>query len=158
MAMMFVVQIMLVGLAAGLAGLAIFGWQPLWRKVAALALCAGLIGTGYAAVVELLGRPKPSQLSAIVSADASVTVVASHLREGEAIYLWLLGDDNTEPMSFVLPWKLETARKLRRAGLDAEAKGTGIRMSRDADNATAKGAWVFHAEPVESLPPKRTPG
>jgi L-lactate permease len=154
----FALQVILVALAAGLAVLIITAGLPGWKKVVALVLFSGLIATGYYSVAELLGRPKPAHLASIVSGNQTVTIVASYLRENEAIYLWLMSDDASTPIAFVLPWSLEAAKKLRKAKRKARTSGTALKMARRKGNALARGEWVFHAAPVEKLPSKSTQG
>jgi len=159
MADVFVLQVVLVLLAATLALLAITTRQPGWKKVAALVVFCGLVVTGYAFVTDLLGRPKPAHLATIVSGGDPVSVVSSHLVENKAIYLWILGADKSEPTAYTLPWNLETAKQLRKAKRQAKARGTGVKMARrKKGRGQAEGEWVFHAAPVEKLPPKRQSG
>lgn len=151
---LFALQLTLVALAAALTVVALAGQQPQWRKFAALGLFIGVVATGYVYAADLLGRPKPSRLAAIVSKEKPAIVVASLLVENRAIYLWLKRDGSVSPMAFELPWNMKTAKGLRKAQNQAEARGTKTRMRLKKAKNKAEGEWVFHAAPVDKLPPK----
>lgn len=141
-------------LVAALAWIAVrsTGQQP--KRLGAMALTLALMVTGYAGLLELLGRPKPIELAWGPALSDEVEVVASALREGEAIYLWLRRDDTPEPRSYRLPWSLEQAKRLQQAQRQAEADGTGVRMRRPDGNHVEEQEALFYAAPQAALPPK----
>lgn len=78
-----------VALAGGLVAIAIRGDKGVGLKAGALVLAAGLMATAYAGYGELLGRAKPVSQEWFARDAAEATVLASQMREGEAIFLWL---------------------------------------------------------------------
>ena len=64
-------------------------------RASALGLAAALMFSGYIGFAELMSRPKPVSLEWARSNTGPVKVAASHLREKEAIYLWLVFDGET---------------------------------------------------------------
>ncbi len=140
--------------AAGLAAIAIRSQHPLVLRGTAVVLAGALMATSYGGFVELLGRPKPADLEWVARNTSEATVLASDMREGEAIYLWLQLDDIDEPRAYVLPWSLAAARQLHGAQGRAEENGTAVRMRtpfRDVDDG---GERMFYAAPQPPLPPK----
>ena len=146
--------VILVILATGLAGLAIWSRRMLLPKVAAIALSVGLLGLGYGTMVELLSRPKPITAEWSGHDLAEARVIAAELHEDVAIYVWLGIDGEEEPRSYVLPWNAETAQQLSGAMEQAEEEGGDVQM-RDPFNATPDDADpLFYASPMQPLPPK----
>ena len=145
----------LVLLVTGLAWLAVRATaRQAWRMVA-MCLASALLVTGYAGLLELLGRPKPIELAWSPALGEDAEVVASAMQEGEAIYLWLRRDQAPEPRSYRLPWSLDQAKRLQQAQQQAEASGTGVRMRRPNDNLAEEDEPLFYAAPQEALRPKQ---
>jgi hypothetical protein len=114
------------------------------RKQAVIVL--GILYFGlYAGWASIMGWPKP-----ILPPSGEIQVVAYHLKEGEGIYLWVL---EKEPRAYRIPWDMERAKQLRKAGQDAQEQGQGLMM--DLSRGFPEGDWVFYPEPVEELPPKQ---
>ncbi len=141
-------------LAAGLAGIAIRSHRSLPMRASAVVLAGLLMATGYAALGELLGRPKPTTLEWAARAAPEATVLAAELREGEAIWLWLRLDGEIEPRAFVLPWSMAAARQLHDARGEAEKQGTAVRMRGPFKAEQEGGERQFYAAPQPPLPPK----
>lgn len=141
-------------IAAGLAAIAIRAPRPLAMRGGAVALAGLLMAAGYAGYAELLGQPKPAGFEWIERNASEATVIASELREGEAIYLWLRLDGEAEPRAYALPWSEQMARQLHRARADAEQRGTGVRIRSPFRNDMQDSEKVFYAEPQPRLPPK----
>ncbi len=139
----------------GLAFIAIWAPRALMLKVSALILAGLLMLTGYAGLVELLGRPKPASMEWAQAAVPEATVLGARLKEGEAIYLWLEWDGGSEPRGYVLPWRRPAAEALQRAMREAEADGTRVRMSRPFERDRPQHEAMFYAEPQPARPPKR---
>ncbi len=140
--------------AAALAAIAIRSPHPLALRTAAVVLAGALMATGYAGFAELLGRPKPAELEWAARNASEATVLASDMREGEAIYLWLQLDELDEPRAYVLPWSMEAARQLHGAQGRAEESGTAVRMRTPFLDADDGGERMFYAAPQPPLPPK----
>lgn len=146
--------VLIVVLATGIALIAIRGNQTIVIRGGALGLTAMLMATGYAGLTELMSRPKPATLEWLRAGTSPTTVTASHLRENEAIYLWLVFKGETEPRAYSLPWNIEMARQLRRAERKAAERQSKVKMkslrTRDGDKAEP----VFHVPPRPAPPPK----
>ena len=105
-------------------------WAPrrLAIKSAALATAVQFLPVSYAALVDLLSKPKPVDLEWLQSDAAQAEVLASRLVEDEAIYLWLQLPDVAEPRAYVLPWDRGSAEQLQQAMREAEQNGGGVQM------------------------------
>ena len=101
-----------VGLAAALAGIAI--WAPRTPKVRIGALLATIlfIPLGYMQLVQLLSKPKPLELEWFKRDVRLAHILGASMDEGKAIYLWLRLENEIEPRYYVLPWRREAAEKL----------------------------------------------
>ena len=141
-------------IAAGLSGIAFWSPRPVMVKVSALVLAGLLMLTGHLGLLDLLGRPKPASLEWAAREVPEATVLASVLREDEAIYLWLRIDGASEPRAYVLPWSMAEARQLQKAQRRGRGQGTAVRMRGPfkADRETDQP--MFYAAPQPALPPK----
>ena len=149
--------IILVVAVAALAGIVVRAPARLSFKIAAIGLTATLFGVGYASEIELLGRPKPMNQEWAQANVSEATVIASELKEDVAIYVWLALDGELEPRAYRLPWDLETAIQLQKAGQQAEITGTGVRMRRPFSNRSNTDEPLFYAQPQTPLPEKIDP-
>src|SRR5690606_16636044 len=123
-------------------------------KVAALACGAVLMATSYGAFTELLGRPKPVHMDWFAATAPDPRVVGSQVEEDVAIYLWVVIEDDPEPLAYKLPWSVEAAKKLHEASQEGEEKGTAVRVrGMERSDSTE---LTFYPEPQPSLPPKKT--
>lgn len=145
----------IVACAAGLALIAVRGGGSMPVRLGAMALMVALVGGGYAGLAELMSRPKPVTLEWVRGAAQSARVAASHMRENEAIYLWLVLEGETEPRAYRLPWSTEMAKQLRDAQSDAERRKGEVRMTRPFRSQRGEDERVFHSPPRAALPPKR---
>ena len=145
---------LLVLLAAGLAAIAIWAPRQAMLKLAALALAALLMAGGYGGLLEVLGRPKPVALILSGKTAEDATVVATRIREGEAIYLWLESEAAPVPRAYVLPWSLEDAKQLNKAQRQAKAVGTKVQMRQDVPSDRVTEEPLFYAQPQTALPDK----
>lgn len=154
---MFLLQISLAGSAAALAMMGLLSASTNWKKGLVLIYFLIVAGTGYAGFVLLLGQPKPIEFSALTSDKEALTLVSSHLVEGEAIYLWTLKEGSAEPTSYRLPWRLEDAKKLQKAKKTAEAVGSPVKVLRSGNpNDGAQSEWTFRVSPPKAPAPKTT--
>ncbi len=145
----------MVGLSSGLALIAVRGRPSLGARTGAVVLFALLTAVGYGALIELMSRPKPASLEWVRTQAATVKVAASQLRENEAIYLWLVFDNEPEPRAYKLPWNMDMARQLRDAEQRAAQRRSEVRMKTPFSRNDAKTEQVFHAPPRPAPPPKR---
>lgn len=144
-----------VALTTALAGIAIWAPRALRVKLIALGTIALLLPVTYLSLTELLGRPKPVNLEWSYTVFADANVLATDLREGEAIYLWLQADGASVPRAYVLPWDLNVARQLYAAQQSAQTQGTPLRMRRIGSNQPDDDSEpMFYAAPQFRLPLK----
>ena len=142
-------------LASALAGIAIWAPRMLRLKLTALGLCALLLPVTYLSFTELLGRPRPANIELSYTEFTDANVLATNLREGEAIYLWLQADGTSAPRAYVLPWDLNVARQLYAAQLSAQTQGTPLRMRRMNPNQLDDNVEpMFYAAPQSEVRPK----
>jgi hypothetical protein len=130
----FTLYTIVVLVAAALAAIAIWAPRSLPLKISALVLAAALMATGYVGFMEIIGRPKPVSAEWALETIEDAAVVATRLREGEGIYLWLEGRGAQEPRAYVLAWDLGDAKQLQ--------------TRRESDEP------LFYAEPQSAPPPK----
>jgi hypothetical protein len=90
-------------LAAGLASIAIWSPRRLMVRVGAVALTALFLPAAWAAMSDLMSRPKPVAFEWWHEAEDEATVLSSQLREGDGVYLWLQISGAVEPRSYRLP-------------------------------------------------------
>lgn len=143
-----------VALATGLALIAVKGNLSILSRAGALGLTAMLMVTAYSGLTELMSRPKPATLEWLRAGSTPATVTASHLRENEAIYLWLVFEGETEPRAYSLPWNMDIARQLRRAQRQAAARQSKVRMKSLLTRKNNPTEPVFHVPPRPAPPPK----
>jgi hypothetical protein len=151
----FILYALVVLVAAALAAIAIWAPRGLILKTSAVLLAAGLMAAGYAGFMEIIGRPKPVSVEWALETIEDAAVVATRLREGEGIYLWLEGRGTTVPRAYVLAWDSSDARQLQQAQRQAEDQGTVVRMRAIRDDRRAKDEPLFYAEP-QAPPPAKT--
>ncbi len=139
---------------AVLASISIWAPRRMRWKLSAVGLSAVLAITAYASLVDLLGRPKPVKMEWASAMLPEATVVATELREPEAIYLWLRFDDRATPRAYALPWSLDTARQLQQMMKRAEQSGSAVRVRQDFARSIDTNEPLFYVAPQEALPPK----
>jgi hypothetical protein len=123
-------------------------------RTGAVAFFALLTVVGHGALIELMSRPKPASLEWVRTDTTTVKVAASQLRKNEAIYLWLVFDEEPEPSAYKLPWSMEMARQLRAAERQAAQRQSEVRMKTPFSKNDAKTEQVFHVPPRPAPPPK----
>lgn len=143
-----------VTIAALLASLVLWSRRAMRIKLFALAVTAAFAASHYLALTGLLSRPKPIALEWSMPEPGSSTIVASQLRENQAIYLWLIRDGETAPQAYELPWSEELARQLHEAQREASQTGEQVRMRDPREGQRSEGERVFYAEPQPALPAK----
>ena len=144
-----------VTLAALLASLALWSRRAMPIKVFALAATAAFIAVHYAALTDLLSRPKPLALEWSPPDPETTAVVASQLREGSAIYLWMLREGEEEPRAYQLPWDEDMARQLHEAQRESQQTGQAVRMRERLGGQHSAGERMFYTDPQQPLPDKQ---
>jgi hypothetical protein len=134
-------------------------WAP--RRLAvrstAFVVAALFVPLSYASFAALLSKPKPVSLEWLRASTQEANVLGATVREGEAIYVWLLMPEITEPRAYTLPWSLELAKQLQEARKQAEQQGTGLGMRLPFEHSWDKQEPKFYALPQPALPPKEAP-
>lgn len=146
--------VVIVVLATGLALLAVRGNLSIRSRAGALVLSALLMVSGYTGLTELMSRPKPVSLEWVRGQDGPLKVAASHLRENEAIYLWVIFKGESEPRAYRLPWNLEMAKQLREAQRRAAGRKSDVMMKSLTARTPNPSDRVFYAPPRPAPPPK----
>lgn len=146
----------------GLAALAAAGLVWLTSTTAAgrkarrtiLLLAVTQIGVFYLATSDLLGRPKPTTVEAFKGRLTEAEVLAHHLIQDEAIYLWVRPEESDGPIAYRMPWVEQTARELHEASRKAEADGGSVRFTMRGDDGTEGGEPSVGWTPPAAPPPK----
>ena len=141
-------------LAAGLASIAIWSPRRLLVRVGAVALATLFLPAAWAAMSDLMSRPKPIDFEWWHQAEGEATVLSSQLREGDGVYLWLQISGAVEPRSYRLPWDRKLAEDLEKARAEAEKNGTPMKMRMPFERTYDKRDRKFYAMPQPALPDK----
>jgi hypothetical protein len=141
-------------LAAGLASIAIWSPRRLLIRVGAVALATLFLPTAWAAMSDMMSRPKPIDFEWWHQAEGEATVLSSQLREGDGVYLWLQISGAVEPRSYRLPWDRKLAEDLEKARAEAEKNGTPMKMRMPFERTYDKRDRKFYAMPQPALPDK----
>ena len=112
------------------------------------------MGTAYAAMLDLLSKPKPASFEWWLDQAAEATVLGSSMVEDQAIYLWLQLDGVKEPRAYVLPWDRRTAEQLQKAARAAAERQSAVRMRLPFEPTLDDREPRFYALPQPALPPK----
>jgi len=147
-----------VALAAVLAMIAIWAPRKLWVKAGALATAAIFMVVAYGALADLLGRPKPLSLEVAHRQAQEAIVLATRVREGRGIYLWLQLPGVEEPRAYALPWDRTLAQQMLSAGREAERNGGDLRARLPFTRSRGRSEAMFYAPPQQAPPPKAPPG
>jgi hypothetical protein len=141
-------------LAAGLASIAIWSPRRLLIRVGAVALATLFLPTAWAAMSNLMSRPKPVAFEWWHQNANKATVVASRLREGVGIYLWLEFDGALEPLAYKAPWDSKLAEQLEKAQAEADRNGVPLVIDRPFERSFDRRERKFYALPQPALPDK----
>jgi hypothetical protein len=144
-------------LAATLGSVGVWAPRRPIVKAAAVAVAFVLMGTAYAAMVDLLSRPKPASFEWWLAKARDATVLGSSTVEDKAIYLWLQLDGVEEPRSYELPWDTRTAEQLQTAARAAAERQSALRMRLPFERSLDDRDPRFYALPQPALPPKDAP-
>ncbi len=141
-------------LAATLGGIAIWSRRGLWIKICAVLATALFMPAAYAGLFDLLSRPKPIAFEWIEASAKEAMVLGATIREGEAIYLWLLIDGVMEPRYYVMPWSLELAQELQTVLRQARGGDGGVAMRLPFERSLARDYPIFYKTPQPAFPLK----
>lgn len=144
-------------LAATLSTVSVWSPRRLAVKAGALVVAFGLMGTGYAAMLDLLSKPKPANFEWWLDKVGEATVLGNTMVEDQAIYLWLQLDGVKEPRAYELPWDQRTAEQLQTAARAAAEQQSALRMRLPFERSLDDRDPRFYAMPQPGLPPKGAP-
>ncbi|MFL5335695.1 MAG: hypothetical protein ACJ8H8_21565 [Geminicoccaceae bacterium] len=141
-------------LAATLAMVSVWAPRRLEIKVSAVVIAFALMATTYAAMLDLLSRPKPTSFEWWTRRAAEATVVGSSFDESRAIYVWLQLDGVPEPRAYALPWDQRVAEQLQAAARTAAERQSAVRMRLPFETTLDDREPRFYALPQPAMPPK----
>jgi hypothetical protein len=141
-------------LAATLGTVSVWSPRRLGVKIGALAVAFGLMGTGYAAMLDMLSKPKPASFEWWLDQAGEATVLGNAAVEDQAIYLWLQLDGVKEPRAYELPWDKRTAEQLQAAARTAAEQQSALRMRLPFEKSLDDRDPRFYALPQPARPPK----
>ena len=96
-----------------LATVAIWAPRRTAPRAAAVLLAVALIPASYAALTEILGKPKPVAHEWWSDRVSNAVLLGTSIEEGQAIYLWVKLDGETRPRFYELPWRRTVAERLQ---------------------------------------------
>jgi len=126
-----------------------------WQRALSIVAAVACLGASFAAMTDLLARPKPVALEWLKRSAEDAKIVGTLIREPESIYVWLQIDGDPEPRAYVIPWTEQNAVELHKAKQKAEREGTDVRMRKPFDRRVSSVKSQFYAPPQPSLPPKQ---
>ncbi|MCB2054898.1 MAG: hypothetical protein KDE35_11735 [Geminicoccaceae bacterium] len=145
----------LAALVAGfLATVAIWSPKRMPIKLSAVTASILFLPLTWAAMSELLSKPKPVDLEWWAEETEEATVLGSTMREEKGIFLWLQLDQLDEPRSYVLPWSRQLAQQLQEALDEAAESETAVRMRLPFESSLDDREPRFYAMPQPAMPPK----
>lgn len=145
-------------LAAVLANIGVWAPRKFWVRCSAIVVAALFIPAAYASLSDLLSRPKPVSLEWMHRNAPEAAVLSAQIREKKGIYLWLQFPGAPEPRAYVLPYDLETAKRLYQAQAKAKQNGTRARMKHPFKQSLDTSINRFYAPPQPPRPVKRSTG
>jgi hypothetical protein len=148
----------LIVIAAVLSNIGIWAPRKVWVRLAAVAATGLFIPVAYAAVSDLLSRPKPVGIEWVHRNAKDATVISARIVEGRNIFLWLQLADTAEPRAYVLPYSEELAKQLHAAQRDAKKAGTKTKMKQPFAQRRDFNKPQFFAAPQKARPVKKRPG
>ena len=141
-------------LAVALGFVAVWAPRRPLVKFAVAGLVLAFVPLHFLALADLLSRPKPVSLEWWAAHADEATVLASTLREGHGIYLWLQLAGSDEPRAYVLPWNRALAEQLLKALAEAEEYDGQVKMRWPFEPSLDDREPKFYALPQPAPPPK----
>ncbi|HEY9566467.1 MAG TPA: hypothetical protein VIR38_00135 [Thalassobaculum sp.] len=120
-----------------------------------LILALAQIALFYVATADLLGRPKPVSVEFVSARLERAEVIAHHLQQDEAIFVWLQPEIGEPPVSYRLPWSEQTARDLHEAARQVEQRGGTVQLSVPVEGGAEGGEPSIGWVPPVAPPPKQ---
>lgn len=114
------------GIAAALAGIAIWAPRPTRVRVLAVAVTALFLPVVYVPLLEMLSKPKPMSFEWYERDSDKAELLGISFHEGKSIYLWLRLDGSFKPRYYEIPWNIKLAEKLEDAVDDATRRNSTI--------------------------------
>ena len=154
MSLLFYFYLAAVLAAVLLATVAIWAPRRAAPRAAAVVLAVALIPASYAALTEILGKPKPMAHEWWGGRVSEAVLLGTSIDEGRAIYLWVQLDGEMRPRYYQLPWRPVVAEKLQE--VTDEAIRTRGRI--EIKDLFASKAWenLGHLN-LHIVPPKPAP-
>ena len=143
-------------LAATLGMVSVWAPRRIEVKAGAVVVAFALMATAYAAMLDLLSKPKPTTFEWWLTRAAEATVISSSLDEDRAIYVWLQLEGVPEPRAYALPWDRRVAEELQGAARAAAERQSAVRMRLPFETTLDDREPRFYALPQPALPPKDT--
>ncbi|MCY4450428.1 MAG: hypothetical protein OXC01_00600 [Immundisolibacterales bacterium] len=113
MSLLFYFYLAAICAAVLLATVAIWAPRRTAPRAASVALAVAVIPASYAALTEILGKPKPVAHEWWSDRSASAVLLGTSVDEGRAIYLWVHLDGETRPRYYELPWRRTVAERIQ---------------------------------------------
>lgn len=139
---------------AALAWLAVAGGARFSVRAGAVVVLVLGIGLGFAAVPELLGRPKPVGQAWLEENEPRSRLLAARMEPDVGIYLWLLFPGDIEPRAYDVPWQKQLAEKIDAAMTEAALRGLDVMIEAPMSKWALFDAGDF---PVTIVPPSPLP-
>ena len=113
MSLLFYFYLAAVSAAVLLATVAIWAPRRTPPRAAAVVLAVAVIPASYAALTEILGKPKPVAHEWWSDQATSAVLLGTSVDEGRAIYLWVQLDGDARPRYYQLPWRRTVAERIQ---------------------------------------------
>lgn len=143
-----------VGIYCGLAALTLYAVRVPGSLLRRVTVCAVFLATSlliFLLTVSLLGNPKAISLENMKAEKANV--LAARMREGVAIYLWLMLPGENEPKYYAIPWDQKLAEDLNRA-MKEQKEGDGLGMKLPFERSWDQRERKFYPIPQPKMPDK----
>jgi hypothetical protein len=118
------------------------------QRLGIVVLVSVLCVSTYAALIDLMGRPRPAAFTSLVDEYH----LLSYTSDKKWIYLWVLEPGKREPIALSVPFTSELGRKLSEAG--KADRGAGLRIDPPSSSHHDTGEWIPHPTPHTDNPPK----
>lgn len=146
------------GIALALASLAIWAPRRTPVRVVAVVIVALFLPVLYLQMLEMLSKPKPISFEWYEANAERAQLLGVTMNEGQAIYLWLLLDDLSEPRAYKVPWDLKLAEKLEDSVDEAVRRGATIVLRKPFFRKSTEDLGSLNMQIVPPpMPPQKRP-
>lgn len=130
-------------------------WQKTswWAKLIAPVMLFGMVGASYFSVNMLLSNPLKMKMS---FTESRAQVLDYFLIENDALYIWVLHEDEIKPRYYYLPWDAETISNFIEQWREAEENGVPLLL--EPSLLDKKYTKPFYKAPQPMLPNKGQEG